>query len=79
MMSPMMLDNPDSANNKRLVMTMYAVMTFPIVCLISLPLAWYVYGNFSETYGCLLVFVPLVNIGMLLVFLLTNGNGKENG
>ncbi len=62
MMAFMLFDAPGSENNPVIVTLFWAMVTFPVVCGLSVILSWYLYRVRQYFLACGVALLPLVNV-----------------
>lgn len=61
-MSFMMFDAPGSEENPTTILLFLSVLTFPVVCGISIGLAWILYARKKFKAACTISFLPVLNL-----------------
>ncbi len=69
MMSPMMFDAPGSSENKLLVFTFYAIISYPIVAIGSLLLAWLLFKKELYKPSFILSLLPFIDLILIIICL----------
>lgn len=65
--SPMVFDAPGSAKNPGIVLYFWSILTFPVVVLVSLGLAWWLHRQGYGWWGAGISFLPWLNTVLLVV------------
>jgi hypothetical protein len=60
--SVMLFDAPGSERNPAVVALFWSVLTFPVVCFLSVGLAWLAYACKWSRTACVVALLPLVNV-----------------
>ncbi|PQO48170.1 hypothetical protein [Blastopirellula marina] len=58
----MMFDAPGSGDNPATNLLAYSVLSFPLVCLAGITLAWQLYRQSFNVLAALVIWLPLVNV-----------------
>lgn len=59
MMSPMMFDAPGSEKSHYVWMLFYCVLSFPVLCVVSIVASWIVFGRMSGSETALARVLPI--------------------
>ena len=69
-MSPMMFDAPGSTNNKALLAAFYSLISFPIIVLITIIVAWVLFRNNKLKTSLIISLIPLINLSIFILGML---------
>lgn len=82
LMSAMMFDAPGSEENPATNAMFYAMFSFPLVCLLSIPLAWLLYAGSYLRAAAVAIWLCVVNIIVFVIGIVCLEifyDGKFNG
>ena len=64
MMSPMIFDAPGSERNPAAIVLFVCIISFPVICIVSIPLSWVCYKRERFRAARLVSLAPLVNFAV---------------
>jgi hypothetical protein len=67
--SPMMLDSPQATRNPATVLLFLSVVTFPVICFLSVLTAWPLHRRGRYSAACWVAALPAVNVAVGVVAL----------
>jgi hypothetical protein len=60
--APMLFDAAGSGSNPATVTLFWSIVTYPVVCLLSIVIGWLFYKFGNPFVGCVVAFVPAINL-----------------
>jgi hypothetical protein len=78
-MSPMMFDAPGSNTNPPVILLFFSTLSFPLVCLVSVILAWVAFGwrkNRGAFWLSLMPLLPVLSALIAIVWLQLRSGGS---
>lgn len=79
LMSPMMFDAPGSEKLIAMQLAFWSVLTFPLMCLVSVIGMWMFYGRGQTTAANVAAALPCVNVLVVVVLCVMETIGKRGG